>query len=360
MKKVLICMLQLHKNSGSARTAFENIRYFKSRNFEVHVASLTIDKQLIESMGAIPHKLFPWFKSTGMMRRKWYNWQVQKLRQKLLPDITLGHGDIQEQDVLTLHNCVFLASELIHDKPLDPDHEMSQTHGPILKNKSFKKMIANSELMKRDTISRFQVDPDKIHVIYPSLETSVFHPMDKSKKGDLRKKFGFPDKIIVSLVTSGNFKKRGLDIFIKAINDLPVNVQNQCSFRVLGKDDSGLYQDSKITFDPPVNDIQNYYNAIDIFVLPARIEEFGRVVLEAMGCGVPVITTDKVGASEVMQGVSRDFVIPSHDEKALTNALSKLILDSNLRQKNGEQNIISAQLQSENRVAEKFDKVFNL
>lgn len=51
-----------------------------------------------------------------------------------MPDVTVGHGDIQDQDVLTLHNCVFLASELIHQKPLDPKHEMALTHGPMLKN----------------------------------------------------------------------------------------------------------------------------------------------------------------------------------------------------------------------------------
>ena len=134
MKKVLICMLQLHKNSGSARTAIENVRYFKSRGFEVHVAAMTMDKNSLEKMGAIPHKMLPFIKSTGLMRRKWYDWQVQRLRLSIKPDITLGHGDIQKQDVLTLHNCVFLASELIHERPLPSDHEMAITHGNILKN----------------------------------------------------------------------------------------------------------------------------------------------------------------------------------------------------------------------------------
>src|SRR5688500_16374503 len=99
MKSALICMLQLHKNSGSARTAFENIRYFKSHDYEVHVVAMTMDKELIKGAGAIPHKVLPWIKSTGMWRRRWYNWQVQKLRLKLNPTITVGHGDIQEQDV---------------------------------------------------------------------------------------------------------------------------------------------------------------------------------------------------------------------------------------------------------------------
>ncbi|HXH73843.1 MAG TPA: glycosyltransferase family 4 protein [Bacteriovoracaceae bacterium] len=357
MKSALICMLQLHKNSGSARTAFENIRYFKSKGYEVHVVSMTIDKDSIKAEGAIPHKVLPWFKGTGMWRRRWYNWQVQILRQKLNPSITVGHGDIQQQDVLTLHNCVFFASELIHGKPLDPQHEMAQTHGPILKNQSFKKMIANSELMKSDTVKRFGVTPEKIEVVYPALETHIFKPVAE-KKAELRKRFSFPDKVIVSLVTSGNFKKRGLDIFIEAIEALPDEIKALANFRVMGKDDPGALRSSLLTFDPGLDDIQNYYNAIDVFVLPARIEEFGRVVLEAMGCGLPVITTDKVGAGELLTGASREFVIPSHNATALKEALIKLITSKEKRLELGSLNAKLALNDSEANVSLKFDKVF--
>lgn len=357
MKTALICMLQLHKNSGSARTAMENIRYFKSRGYEVHVAAMTMDKKFIESQGAIPHKMFPWIKSTGMLRRRWYNFQIQNLRKKLSPTITVGHGDIQSQDVLTLHNSVFLASELIHGKPLSAKNEMFQTHGPLLKNQGFKKMIANSEIMKKDSIERFKIPAEKIQVVYPALETSVFYPVPQ-KKAELRKRFGFGDKVIVALVTSGNFKKRGLDLFSQAIEKIPADIRIKADFRVVGKDEAGAYKNSYLTFDPGLDDIQNYYNAIDVFVLPARIEEFGRVVLEAMGCGLPVITTDKVGAGELLSGESKRFVIPSHNVDALTGALTELIQNQELRVKLGHLNAELALADAEDKLFDKFDRVF--
>ena len=349
-------MLQLHKNSGSARTAYENIRYFKARGFEVHIASMTLDKESIEAQGAIPHKTLPWIKGTGMWRRRWYNWQIQRLKKKIRPSLTVGHGDIQEQDVLTLHNSVFLASELIHNKPLDPSHEMAQTHGPILTHKRFKRMIANSELMKADTVKRFQVSPEKIHVVYPALDTTVFKPK-KNQREELRKRFNFPNKVVIALVTSGNFKKRGLDIFSEAIEALPQELKDQASFRVIGKDQANTHS-SLITFDPGLTDIENYYNAIDVFVLPARIEEFGRVVLEAMGCGLPVITTDKVGAGELLKGESREFVIPSHNTQALTEAMAKLIKNTSLRARLADLNAQLALEDSEEKLSQKFDPVF--
>lgn len=354
-KKALICMLQLHKNSGSARTAFENIHYFKSKGYEVHVAAMTMDKNVIEAEGAIAHKVLPWIKGTGMWRRRWYNWQIQNLRKKLNPTVTVGHGDIQEQDVVTLHNSVFLASELIHGKALESKNEMYQTHGPLLKNRGFKKLIANSNIMKTDCVNRFNIPENTIHVVYPALDTNVFFP-EPQKKQELRSRFKFDDKVVVALVTSGNFKKRGLDIFSEAVDALPAELKAKASFRVVGKDSGSA--SSLITFDPGLDDIQNYYRAIDVFVLPARIEEFGRVVIEAMGCGLPVITTDKVGAGELLEGESRRFVIPSHNSKALSEAMAELIQNPDLRAKLGKLNAETVLKNSEDKVYEKFDRVF--
>jgi UDP-glucose:(heptosyl)LPS alpha-1,3-glucosyltransferase len=349
-------MLQLHKSSGSARTAFENIHYFKMRGYEVHLAAMTMDRATLLQEGAILHQVIPWIKSTGKFRRIWFNWQINRLRKKLKPEITVGHGDIEEQDVLTLHNSVFLASELIHGTPLSPKSEMFSIHGDLLKKQKFKKLIANSKLMRDDCVKRFKIPAEKIHVVYPALDTNTFFPKPEEKQ-TLRKRFGFDERIVVALVTSGNFKKRGLDIFAEAIESLPAEVRAKATFRVIGKDTAKT--SPLITFDPGISDIENYYRAIDVFVLPARIEEFGRVVLEAMGCGLPVITTDKVGAGELLSGESAKYIVPSHDPKSLAKAISELILDSSLRERLGKLNTELARANSEELVYEKFDQVFS-
>ena len=71
---------------------------------------------------------------------------------------------------------------------------------------------------------------------------------------------------------------------------------------------------------------------MDVFVLPAHIEEFGRSVLEAMYCGVPVITGRHVGASEILEDEGRDFILEELSEKHLVDLLSKLV-DLNTRER---------------------------
>jgi UDP-glucose:(heptosyl)LPS alpha-1,3-glucosyltransferase len=194
-------------------------------------------------------------------------------------------------------------------------------------------------------------------LVYPSYNRFKFFPKPQ-ERDSLRKRFNFPEKVVVALVTSGNFKKRGLDLFIEAIHQLPADVRDRASFRVVGKDEAKQYLDSKITFDPGLSDIENYYNAIDVMVLPARFEEFGRVVLESMGCGLPVITTDKVGVSELIQGESRQFVIPASTVEPLSEAMRKLIMDSELRKRLGALNQESAKAAGEDRLNDRFDEVF--
>jgi glycosyltransferase involved in cell wall biosynthesis len=69
--------------------------------------------------------------------------------------------------------------------------------------------------------------------------------------------------------------------------------------------------------DELVKEIQ----ASDVFVLPSLTEGFGHVILEAMACGVPVITTAHTCAPDVMREGEHGFIVPVRDAEALANRL---------------------------------------
>ena len=62
---------------------------------------------------------------------------------------------------------------------------------------------------------------------------------------------------------------------------------------------------------------EQLYNKCDIFVLPTLEDEMPLVVLEAMACGKPVITTPNAGCEEIIQDGKQGFIVPIRDEKAL-------------------------------------------
>lgn len=359
-KRVLISILQLHKTAaGAMRNTFEQIRYFKSRGYEVHVICDLMNKGSVRAAGAIPHLTLKW-PGTGTRRRKFYNWQAQLWIKWNKPDLVVGHGDLSNQDVLCLHNSVHLAHELIHGAPLPETAEMWPIHTPQLRDKKFKHLIANSHLMKNDLVKRFGIAENLISVVYPAYDDQKFTPVSSQDRTQIRSNLGVTaSEQIVGLITSGNFKKRGVDIFFEALQLLPDELKQKTRFWVVGKDKlpatpAGVRVEQK----PVVTDVENYYCALDLFVLPARVEEFGRVQLEAMACGAPIISTAQVGASELLQGEARAFIMERPEPQALAMMIEKSLQDASLRKRVSDLSCESAKIAAESQLAPLFDSVY--
>jgi glycosyltransferase involved in cell wall biosynthesis len=75
--------------------------------------------------------------------------------------------------------------------------------------------------------------------------------------------------------------------------------------------------------------VQEEFRCADIFVLPTLAEGMALVHLEAMACGVPVITTPHCG-SAVRDGVD-GFIVPIRDANALADRIEQLTMDRSLR-----------------------------
>jgi glycosyltransferase involved in cell wall biosynthesis len=85
----------------------------------------------------------------------------------------------------------------------------------------------------------------------------------------------------------------------------------------------------------PSTQMPAFYHRLDALVLPSRsrpnwVEQFGRVLIEAMACGVPVLGADSGEIPHVIGEAGLTF--PEGDARALRARLEELALDSNLRQ----------------------------
>jgi rhamnosyl/mannosyltransferase len=75
-------------------------------------------------------------------------------------------------------------------------------------------------------------------------------------------------------------------------------------------------------------------HAADLFVLPSnnRAESFGIVLIEALACGLPLISTELgTGTSFVNQNEETGLVVPPNDAQALASAINRLLADTDLR-----------------------------
>lgn len=91
-----------------------------------------------------------------------------------------------------------------------------------------------------------------------------------------------------------------------------------------------------IHFHDPVPNIQNQYMVSSIFVLPSRSEGFGMVLIEAMSCGVPVISFDcPNGPKDIITNGEDGFLIENGNIEEFAAQLEILIADFDLRQEMG-------------------------
>jgi glycosyltransferase involved in cell wall biosynthesis len=88
------------------------------------------------------------------------------------------------------------------------------------------------------------------------------------------------------------------------------------------------------TANVPQRDLPGLFHEADVFVLPTLIEGMPLVVLEAMACGVPVITTTHGPGDIVRDGVD-GFLVPVRDSQAIAQRLEQLFLDRDLRAQMG-------------------------
>jgi glycosyltransferase involved in cell wall biosynthesis len=81
------------------------------------------------------------------------------------------------------------------------------------------------------------------------------------------------------------------------------------------------------------DDIQEYYEAADVFVLPSLAEGLPVVLMEALAGGVPVVASGIMGIPELVRNGETGLLVPPADAEALASALARLARDGDLRQR---------------------------
>ena len=100
-------------------------------------------------------------------------------------------------------------------------------------------------------------------------------------------------------------------------------------------DELGITDSSIITGQIPFNNVADYHNQLSIVVYVSKVESFGVSILESSACEKPVVVSDAGGLPEVVENDVTGFIVNANDIEATTDAIEKLILDKELREKFG-------------------------
>ena len=335
-----IAIRQVEKSTGASRNALEQTSALIALGYQVVIIAERGNAALVARAGARLVKTRRWpFK--GARRRFWFNRRVQAWVRRHSPALLISHGDVETPDVVYLHNCVHLASQAIYGRALSEHHEVAAIHDHVLKGKHFRRVAVNSKMMGNDLMTRYGITSDRIDISYPGYDPEQFNP-ERARAGreDIRQALGVAaEDFLVGVVTSGNFKKRNVEGFVKLAAELDKMMPDRCRFLVVGKDDASPFQHlaerlgvaERFVWRSTVSEVERLYGALDIFMLPAYIEEFGRVALEAMACGTPVMLSSGVGCAELLEDRYPELVLDAMDVQGWAQYARELLEDSDRR-----------------------------
>ncbi|MDU7915900.1 MAG: glycosyltransferase family 4 protein [Klebsiella grimontii] len=188
-------------------------------------------------------------------------------------------------------------------------------------------VICNAEMIKREIIEDFGLPAEKIHVIYNAIDNQRFLPPTEEAFVALRAKWNLPIQATCLIYVGSGFERKGLDAAIRAI--APTNRY----LLVVGKDkEQGRYQqlaktlncEERVRFFGMQSETLPFYQMADGLLLPTLYDPFPNVILEAMACGLPVITTTGCGGAEFIVQGSNGYVCDALDIPALQESVDAL------------------------------------
>jgi UDP-glucose:(heptosyl)LPS alpha-1,3-glucosyltransferase len=179
-------------------------------------------------------------------------------------------------------------------------------------------------MIKREIIEDFSVDATKIHVIYNSIDSTRFFPGESAQRAVLRQRLDLPTEAVVFCFVGSGFERKGLASAIQAIAGTPAYLivvgqdKAEKRYRELANTLGCLKQ---IRFLGMQKETLPFYQLSDGLLLPTLYDPFPNVILEAMACGLPVITSDSCGGAEFIEQGNNGFFCDALDISALKEAV---------------------------------------
>jgi len=226
----------------------------------------------------------------------------------------------QRQRILPGWRGKYLMKERYHRYVMNAEREMYASS-------SLKGVICNAEMVKQEIIDTFSFPADKITVIYNAVDQQRFLPPSEETLVALRQQWQIPINATCFVFVGSGFERKGLAQAIQAI------APTDRHLIVVGKDkESSRYEalaktlhcEGRVHFFGMQHETLPFYQMADGLLLPTLYDPFPNVILEAMSCGLPVITSTRCGGAEFITQGQNGYVCDALDIASLQEAVMAL------------------------------------
>jgi len=204
-------------------------------------------------------------------------------------------------------------------------------------------VVAISRMVQRDMQAFYGVPEARLHLVYNGVDTGRFSPSAcEAVRDEARRAWDLAPEETCFLMVAHNPKLKGLRELLEAAARLDrsdawrIVVVGRARARRFREQAARLGIGDRLLWPGPMDDILPAYAACDAYVQPTWYDPCSLVVLEALACGRPVVTSRFNGASELMEDGREGYVLDSPTKiDRLADALRRL-QDPDLRRPMGE------------------------
>ena len=351
--RIVICTPAIYSAGGVERVVSVKANYFAERfGYDVTII-LTEGKgrdcffTISDHVNIINYELnfealwsLPFWKKVLVYLQKQYIYK-KKLKEDLLriqPDFTISTLRREINFITGINDGSFKIGELHVNRA--NYRSFDKNHSNALK-RLFARFWMNNLLSKLSKLDKMVVLTDNAFLDWPELNNvvKIQDPLSFIIEG----RSDLSAKRIISI---GRYAyDKGNDLLLQAW----AIFQKKCPDWILdiyGNGDRTTYQNQmlKLGIDPghchlfgPTSDVKHEYLNSSVFVLPSRFEGFGLVLIEAMACGVPVVSFDcENGPRSIITDGVDGFLISPFDVEAFAEKVILLMKDEDLRREMGE------------------------
>ncbi len=217
---------------------------------------------------------------------------------------------------------------------LSPFHRyILKQEAAMLASPALKAVICNSIMVREEMRRYYDVPENKLAVIENGVDLENFHPhLATEWRERQRQVLGIDADTPVFLYVGSGFERKGVPQLLAA---LAMMKSKQAQLVIVGQDrrqnvferqSKVLGLEKRVFFAGPQNDVRSFYGMADAFVLPTRYDPMPNAALEAMACGLPIITSTTCGIAARVSAGENGFVCDALDVEQLASHLDWLAL----------------------------------
>jgi glycosyltransferase involved in cell wall biosynthesis len=192
------------------------------------------------------------------------------------------------------------------------------------------------------------VSPSKIHRIPNCVDTDRFTQVNAAQKATLRAKLGLPPGAFVAVYSGRLVSYKGLPLLLEVWRDTHGR-HPEAHLVLVGTGSLDMHNCEAelrnyvnandlapwVTFTGPVSNVEEYLQAADMFVFPTENDVFPAALIEAMACGLPVISTPVGAIPSVIRHEQNGLLIEPGNWQQLSQAVDQLLSDRVLAERLG-------------------------